>query len=59
MLMRLLRVLVGGLGVLVGFLVVALFMVFRRRVMGLGGVLVMFGCLAVCFVCHKDPLFPG
>jgi hypothetical protein len=57
--MRLLRVLMGDLGVLVGFLVVALFMVMRCLVVGLGGVLVMLGCLAVCFVCHKNPLFPG
>jgi hypothetical protein len=39
--------------------VIALFMVIGRGVMGLGCVLVMFGCLAVCFVCHKDPRFPG
>jgi hypothetical protein len=57
--MSLLRMLMGSLRVLLGFLVVAFFMVFRRRVMGLGGVFVMFGCLAMRFVCHKDPLFPG
>ena len=59
MFMSLLRMLMGGLGVLVGFLVVALLVVICRRMMRFGGVLVMFGCLAVCFVCHKDPLFPG
>ena len=51
--------LMRGLGVFVGFLVVALLVVICRRMMRFGGVLVMFGCLAVCFVCHKDPLFPG
>ena len=53
------RVLMGEMGVLLGFLVVALFVVIRRGVMSLGGLLVMLGCLAMCFVCHKDPLFPG
>ena len=41
------RVLMGGLRVLVAFLVVALFMVIRRRMMGLGCVLVVLGCLAM------------
>jgi hypothetical protein len=59
MFMSIRRVLMGGVRVLVRFLVIALFMVIRRRVMGLGCMLVMFGCLAMCFVCHKDPLFPG
>jgi hypothetical protein len=34
-------------------------MVVRCRVVGLGCVLVVLGCLAMCFVCHKDPLFAG
>ena len=50
-----LGVLMSLLGVLVSFLVVALFMVFRRGVMRLGGVFVMLGCLAMCFVCHRSP----
>jgi hypothetical protein len=53
------RVLMGSLRVLVAFLVIALFMVICCGVMRLGGVFVMLGCLAVCFVCHKFPLFPG
>ncbi len=53
------RVLMGSLRVQVGFLVVAFFMVFCRRVMGLGCVFVMLGCLAMCFVCHKSPLSAG
>jgi len=59
MLMSLCRVLMGGMRMLLGFLVVALFVVIRRRVMCLGGVLVMLSCFAMCFVCHKDPLFSG
>jgi len=59
MFMSLRRVLMSEVGVLLGFLVIALFMVIGRCVMGLGCVLVMFGCLAMCFVCHKDPRFPG
>jgi hypothetical protein len=59
MFMSLRRVLMSEIGVLLCFLVIALFMVIGRGVMGLGCVLVMFGCLAVCFVCHKDPRFPG
>jgi len=38
---------------LLGFPMVALFMVIGRGVMGLGCVFVMFSCFAVCFVCHK------
>jgi hypothetical protein len=55
MLMGFLRVLVSLLRVLVSFLVIALLMVFRRGVMRLGGVFVMLGCLAMCFVCHRSP----
>ncbi len=59
MLMSLRRVLMGGMRMLLGFLVVALFVVIGRGVMGLGGVLVMLSCFAMCFVCHKVPLFSG
>jgi hypothetical protein len=62
LLVRCLRVLVSFLGVLVGlvrmlvgFFVVALLMVFRSGVVRLGCVLVMLGCFAMCFVCHKAP----
>jgi hypothetical protein len=54
MLVSFLRVFMGLMRVLVGFLVIALFMVVRRRVVGLGCVFVMLGCLAMCFVCHKS-----
>ena len=59
MLMSLRRVLIGGMRMLLGFLVVALFVVIGRGVMGLGGVFVMLSCFAMCFVCHKVPLFSG
>jgi hypothetical protein len=59
MFMSLRRVLMSEVGVLLGFLVIALFMVIGRGVMGLGCVLVMFGCLAMCFVCHTAPLVLG
>jgi hypothetical protein len=54
MFMSLRRVLMSEVGVLLSFLVIALFMVIGRCVVGLGCVFVMFGCLAVCFVCHRQ-----
>lgn len=48
--------LVGDPRVLVGFLVIALFMVLRCGVMGPGGMFVMLGCFTVRFVCHTAPL---
>jgi hypothetical protein len=53
------RMLMRQLRMLVAFFVVALLVVFRCRVMCLGGVFVMLGCFAMCFVCHTAPLVLG
>jgi hypothetical protein len=58
MLVRLLGVLVGLGRVLLGFFVVAGFVVFGGGVVGLGGVLMMLGGFAVGFVCHGVLLCP-
>lgn len=58
-LMSLRGMLVCCRGVLVRLFVVALLVVFRCRVMGLGSVFVVLGCLAMCFVCHTAPLVLG
>jgi hypothetical protein len=53
------RMLMRQLRMLVAFFVVALLVVFRCRVMCLGGVFVMLGCFAMCLVCHTAPLVLG
>jgi hypothetical protein len=50
--MGLFRVIVRLLGVLVAGLVVARFVVLGGGVVRFGGVLVVLGCFAMCFVCH-------
>jgi hypothetical protein len=56
MLMGLPRVIVRLLGVFVACLVIARLMVFGCGVVGLRCVLVVLGCLAMCFVCHSGSL---
>ena len=56
---RLFRVLMGCGGMLVGYVMIALFVMFRGGVVGFRGVLVMLCCLAVRFVCHDRHLLFG
>lgn len=49
---RLMRVLVGLVGVLAGGGMVAVGMMLGGGVVGFGGVLVVLGCFFVCVVCH-------
>jgi hypothetical protein len=59
MLMSFGGVIVRKLRMPVRFVVVALLVVLGCRVVCLGGVLVVLGCFAMRFVCHKSPLIPG
>lgn len=58
MLVGLLGVLMSGLRVLLRFLMIALLVVFGRGVMRFRGMFVVLGCFAVCFVRHKSSYDP-
>ena len=46
-------VIMSGLGMFGAGLVVALLMMVGRRVVSLGGIFVVLGCLLMRFVCHR------